>query len=335
MDNDPGVMNMGSLDGFGDFSGARPTNVALSPCTGGMLGRVNSPASVNIHNFTHSTLVHPSQVQNVSNSIDSVGEMHYVLPTSNRNTSLFHGVQPSLELDQLQHNKGNANFNNSRMSVSTQQGKWSSTGTALSSLNNLASGPMNNPQMLHGNASSGGFINQSASFALESINNGVSHWQKRVEASEMHPNPLLSAEPFHSQLPLNVFSDNNSSGAYLQNNPIVLSSGFEVSREMQCQVGSTGDVQNMAQCWAEQGQGSGVLNQKMDMHTGGGSSVGASALVQQNVKLATESRSSSNEDLLFSEQPKLLPGYTPQGYDPMDELVNVMLKPVGNHSTLS
>ncbi|XP_041997059.1 two-component response regulator ARR12-like [Salvia splendens] len=264
MDNDPGVMSMGSLDGFvGDFSGARPTNVALSPCTGGMLGRVNSPANVNIHNFTHSTLVHPSQVQNVSNSIDSVGEMRHVLPTSNRNTSLFHGVQLSLELDQLQHNKGNANFdsiNNSRMSVATQQGQWSSTVMA----------PMNNPQMLHGNASSGGFINQD-----------------------------------------------------LQNNPIVLSSGFEVSRERQCQVGSTGDVQNMAQCWAEQGQGSG----KMDMYTGGGSSVGASALVQQNGNLATESTSCSNEDLLFSEHPKLLPGYTPQGYDPLDELVNVMLKP--------
>ncbi|KAG6410473.1 hypothetical protein SASPL_128534 [Salvia splendens] len=287
------VMNMGSLDGFGDFqsfSGARPTNVALSHCAGGMLGRVNSPGNVNIHNFTPSTLVQPSQAQNVSNSIDSV--------------------------------------------VATQQGQWSSAVTAVSS---LVSGPMNNPQMLHGNAqqplSSGGFIHQSASF-----NSGVSYptgvnWQKRVEASEMqHPNPLLSAEPFHSQLPLNVFSDNNSSGTYVQNNPIALSSGlglppFEVSREMQCQVGSMGDVQNVAQCWAEQGQGSGVLNQKMDMYTGGGSSVGASALVQQNGNLATESTSSSNEDLLFSEQPKLLPGYTPQGYDPLDELVNVMLKP--------
>lgn len=306
MDNDPGVMNMGSLGGFGDFrtfGGARPTNVALSHCAGGMLGRVNGPGNVNIHNFTPSTLVQPSQAQNLSNSIDSV--------------------------------------------VATQQGQWSST---LSSLNNLVSGPMTNPQMLHGNAqqplSGGGFIHQSASFALESFNSGVSYptgvnWQKRVEASEMqHPNPLLSAEPFHSQLPLNVFGDNSSSGTYLQNNPIALPSGmglppFEVSREMQCQVGLTGGVQNMAQCWAEQGQGSGVLNQKTDMYTGGGSSVGASALVQQNGKLATESTSSSNEGVLFSEQPKLLPGYTPQGYDPLDELVNVMLKPVDNHSTLS
>ncbi|KAL1553757.1 two-component response regulator ARR12-like [Salvia divinorum] len=338
---DPGFMNMGSLDGFGDFrtsSGARPTNVALSPCTGGKFGRLNSPGNVNIHNLTPSTLVQPSQAQNMSNSTNSVGKMHHVLPTSNRNPRLFHGIQPPLGLDQLQHNKGNANFNSINNSRTFRTG---STGAALSSLNNLVAGPMNNQQMLHGNVqqplNSGGFSNQPASFALESFNNGVSeptsvNWQKRVEASKMHPNPLLSAEPFHSQLPLNVFRDNNSAGTYLQNNPIVLSSGlglppFEVSREMQCQVGLMGNVQNMAQCWAEQRQGSGVLNQKMDMYTGGRSSVGVSALVQQNGNLATESSSRSNEDFLFSEQPKLLSGFTHQGYDPLDELGIAMMKP--------
>ncbi|KAL1563483.1 two-component response regulator ARR12-like [Salvia divinorum] len=338
---DSGFMHLGSLDGFGDFrtfSGARLGNVALSSYPGGMLGRLNSPGNVNICNLTPSTLVQPSLAQNLSNSINPLGKMNLVLPTSNQSPSLFQGIQPSLELDQLQHNKSTTNFNSINNSRIFRNG---STGVALGSSNNLLNSPMSNPLMLHGNTqqplSGGRFGNQSGPFTSESFNNGVSdptneNWPNRVDASKMHPNTLLSAEPFHSQLPLSGLRDNNSSnGTYLQNNPIDLSSGlalppFEDSREMQCQqVGSMGDVQNMAQSWSEQRQGSGSVNQKMDMYTGGRSSGGASALVQQNEKLASESISRSNEDFLF-EQPKLPSGFTPQGYDSLDELVNAMIK---------
>ncbi|XP_042062477.1 two-component response regulator ARR12-like [Salvia splendens] len=337
---DSGFMHMGSLDGFGDFrtfSGTRLGNVALSSYPGVMLGRLNSPGNVNMRNLTPSSLVQPTLAQNLSSSINSLGKMNLVLPTSNQTPSLFQGIQPSLEMDQLQHNKGTANFtsiNNSRIF------RTGSAGAALGSSNSLFNSPMSNPLLLHGNTqqplSGGRFGNQSAPFTSESFNNGVSdptneNWQNRVDASKIHPNTLLSAEPFHSQLPLNGLRDNNSSnGTYLQNNPIDLSSGlalppFEDSREMQCQVGPMGDVQNMAQSWSEQRQGSGIVNQKMDMYTGGRSSSGGSALVQQNGKLVTESIPRSNEDFLF-EQPKLPSGLAPQGYDSLDELVNAMIK---------
>ncbi|XP_057767118.1 two-component response regulator ARR12-like [Salvia miltiorrhiza] len=338
---DSGFMHMGSLEGYGDFrtfTGARLANVALSPYTSGMFGRLNSPGNVNIRNLTPSSLVQPSQAQNLSNSINSLGKMNLVLPTSNQSPSLFQGIQPSLDLDPLQHHKGTANFNSINSSRMFRTGStFTDTGAALGSSNNLLHSPMSNPQMLHGNSqpplSGGGFVTHS-----ETFNNGVSdstngNWQNSIEASKIHPNPLLSAEPFHSQLPLNGLRDHTSSnGTYLQNNPVGVSSGlalppFEDSREIQCQVGSMGDVQNMnqvpSQSWAEQIQGSGILNQK----TGGRSSGGASALVQQNGdgRLATESRSRSNEDFLFV-QPKLQSGFTPQGYDSLDELVKAMIK---------
>lgn len=396
--NDAPFMHMGSLDGLGDFrslGGARLSNVALSPYTnGGMLGRLNSPGNVNLRNLTSSTLVQPSQAQNLSNSINSLGRMHLVLPNSSQNPSLYQEIQSSLELDQLQQNNGcagAANFNainNSRMFRTAST--FSDTGAALGSSNSLLNTSTRNPLMLHGNAqqalSGGGFGNQSAhdiaSFTSESFNTGVSgssnlldpgkcneNWQNTVESSNMHQNPLLSAEPFHSQ-PLNGSRDNNSSnGPYAHNNPIGLSSGmalvpFEDSREMQCQLGgSMGDLQNMnqvpGQSWVEPrqnyahssqfpangtmsnlgqslDQSSGVMNQKMDMYIGGRSTGSASALMQQNEdgKPATESRSRSNEDFL-SEQSKLHGGFAPQGYDSLDELVNAMIKRVDNHLTLS
>lgn len=360
---DSGFMHMGSLDGFGDyrtFTGARLPNVALSPYSGGMLGRLNSPGNVNIRNLTPSTLVQPSQAQNLSNSINSLGKMHLVLPTSTQSPSLFQGIQPSLELDHLQQNKGTENFNSINNSRIFRTGStFADTGAALGSSNNLLS----NPLMLHGTAqrplSVGGFGNHSASFTSESFNNGVcgptnlldpgkcnESWQNNLEQPKLHRNPLLSAEPFQSQLPLNGMRGNNSSnGPYLQNDSIGLSSGvtlppFEDSREMQCQVSSMGDLQHMNQVPANpvmsMDRGSGILNPKMDMYTGSRSGGSAAALVQQNGdgELVTESRSRSNEDYLF-EQQKLQLGFAHQGYDSLDELVNAMIKRVHNHSTLS
>ncbi|KAH6772358.1 hypothetical protein C2S51_010762 [Perilla frutescens var. frutescens] len=384
---DSPFMHMGSLDGLGDFrtlAGARLSNVALSPYTnGGLLGRLNSPGNVNLRNITPSTLVQPSQAQNLSNSINSLGKMHLVLPNSSQSPSLFQGIQSSLELDQLQQNKGAAHFNsmnNPRMFRTA--GTFTDSGASLGSSNNLLISSPSNPLMLHGNAQQalgdGAFGNQSAhdvaSFTSESFNTGVSgsshlldpgkcneNWQNTVESSTMHSNPLLSAEPFHSQLPLNDSRDNTSSnGTYVQNNPICPSPAmvlppFQDAREMQCQIGSMGDVHNMnqvpGQSWTEQrpnyahsspipangimsnlgqstDQSSGMLNQKMDMYSGGRSAGSApSALMLQNEdgNLVRESRSRSNEDFLF-EQPKIPGGFAPQSYDPLTELMNAMIK---------
>ncbi|KAK6151621.1 hypothetical protein DH2020_014256 [Rehmannia glutinosa] len=325
---DSPFMHMSSLDGLGDFrtlAGPRLGNVALSPfSTNGMLGRLNSSANVNLRNLTPSPLVQPSQAQNLTNSITSLGKMHLVLSPGNQNANLFQGIPSSLELDQLQQNKG-TNFNsidNSRLFTNGQQ--------ALSV---------------------GGFGNQPthemASFNSESFNACVSgssnlldpgkcneNWQNTIESSKMHPNPLLSAETFHS-LPLNGTRDNNSSnGPYFQNNSIDLSSGMAL--------GSSEQRQNYAQSLNSNfgngvvsplgrslDQNNGILNQKMDMFMNGRFSGSGSTLMQQNEngRSASELRPRSNEDFLL-EQPKLQGGFVRQSYDSLDELVNAMIKRV-------
>ncbi|KAL2228386.1 two-component response regulator ARR12 [Sesamum indicum] len=277
---DSPFMRMGSLDGLGDFrtlSGARLANVGLSPfTTGGMLGRLNSPANVNLRNLTPSALIQPSQTQNLNSSITSLGKMHSALSPASPNASLFQGIPSSLELDQLQPSQGalgSANVNSiddSRM-----------FSAAIGSSSNLMNSSTNSPMMLNVQQvlGGGGFGNQSthnmASFNAESFNAGVSsssnlldpgkcneNWQNALESSKMQPNPLLSTEVFHSQLPLNGSRDNSSSnGSYFQNNAIEFSSAmalppFEDSRDMQCQESFMGDIQNMnqvpSQRWEEQ-----------------------------------------------------------------------------------
>ncbi|PIM98378.1 hypothetical protein CDL12_29146 [Handroanthus impetiginosus] len=350
---DSPFMRMGSLDGLGDFRG-RLSNVGLSPfTTGGMLGRLNSPANVNLHNLTPSALVQPNQAQNLSNAI---GKMHLI----GQNASLFQGISSSLDLDPLQHNKGiSTNFNdidNSRMF--TTASTFSDPGAAIGSSSNILSSTLNNTMMLNGNGT-----HNMASFNSESFNAGVSgstnlldpgkcneNWQITIDTSKMQPNSLLSTESFQGQLPLNGSRDNTSSnGPFLHNNTIDLSSGtavtFEDWREMRCHGGLVGDVQNMNRRWGDQRQNyahgssnafgslnshipanSRILNQNTEI-VNGGSSGSASTLMLHNEsgKLATESRVRSNEEFL-SEQSKLQGGFVPQSYDSLDELVNAMIK---------
>ncbi|KAG8367563.1 hypothetical protein BUALT_Bualt16G0084900 [Buddleja alternifolia] len=104
-------MRMGSLDGLGDFQtlagSGQLRNVGLSPfTTGGMLGRLNSPANVNLRNLTPSALVQPNRPQNLTNSIPALGKVHPLFSPTSQNPSLFQGMPLGLELDQLQQNKG-------------------------------------------------------------------------------------------------------------------------------------------------------------------------------------------------------------------------------------
>lgn len=360
---DSSFMHMGSLDGLGDYrtlAGERLPNIALSPyTTSTMLGRLNSPANVNLRNYTPSSLVQPSQPQNL---ITSLGKMNLVLsPAASQSSSLFQGIPSSLELDQLQQNKGpTANFNtidNSRIF----------NGAAIGSSSNLLNNNANNPVILSG----GGFGNHSTqeitSFGSDSFNAGGfgssnlldpgkcnDNWQNTTESSKMPPNALLSSEPFNGELHFDGSRKNDSSNdVYLQNNSVDFASGVAIA---------TSDVHNMnqspSQRWGEQrqsyahsssnnifgslnshipgngivsplDQSSGILNQKMDMFVNGRSSAGASTLMQQNdtEKGAPELRPRSNEDFLL-EQPKLQGGFVPQSYDSLDELVNAMIKRV-------
>ncbi|KAI3443987.1 hypothetical protein Pfo_000652 [Paulownia fortunei] len=283
---DSPFMHIGPFEGLGDFrtlaGPGRLANAALSHySTGGMLGRLNTPANVNLRNLTPSTLIQPSHAQNLSNSITALGKMHPVLPAANQNPSLFQGIPSSLELDQLQQNKcatGIVNFNavdDSRMHNASN--KFTDPGAVIGGSCNMLNSTQSNPMVLHGNyqqtLSGGGFGNQSshnmASFNSESFHVGVDGSSNlldpiTIESSKMQPNSLLSIVPFHSQLPMNSARENNfSGGPYLQHSPIDISSTtmalpLEDSREMQYREGLVGDVQKIAQTpsqrWAEQGQ---------------------------------------------------------------------------------
>ncbi|KAL2465624.1 Two-component response regulator ARR12 [Abeliophyllum distichum] len=372
---DSPFVRMGSLDGLGDFrtlaGSGRFANTALSPYSAnGMLGRLNSPGGVNLRNLTSSALIQPNHAQNLSDSMTNVGKFHPVISPGSQNASLFQG---SLELDPLQQNKctaGITNFNSmddSRMF--TAAGMFTDTGEAIGSSSNTLNGAPNNLMMLHGNsqrALSGGFGNQSlnmASFNTESLNAGVSHssnfldhgkfnenWQSTIQLPKLQSNSLLSAEPLHCQLPLNIVRDSNSlNGPHLQNNPLDLSPtamdsrSLEDSRgEMQFQEGLVShNSDNIFGSYNSNipangilpplsrslDQNSGIFNRKMEMIVNGRLPGGASTLMQQNEieKSNTESRRRCNENFL-SEQAKLQGGFVSQSYDSLDDLVNSMVK---------
>ncbi|XP_075490301.1 two-component response regulator ARR12-like isoform X1 [Primulina tabacum] len=269
---DSPFMRMGSLDGLGDFramSGSgRIGNVALSPyATSGILGRLNSPANMNLHNLTQSSLVQPNHSPNSSNLI---GKTHPVLSSPCLNPSLFQGI-PSLDLDQIQQ-KGSLNFNAMNDSkIFAAANTFTDLGAAIGGSSHLFDSDGNNAMVLvggFGNPSS----NNMASFSSESFNTGITcssnlldpgkcneTWQNTTELPKMQPNSLLSVNPFHPQLPLNSMRDNNSSnGSYSQNNPIVASSvPLQVSRMRSCQdlvcdAQTTNQTTN--QRWGEQKQ---------------------------------------------------------------------------------
>ncbi|KAL0340430.1 UNVERIFIED_CONTAM: Two-component response regulator ORR22 [Sesamum radiatum] len=147
---DSPFMRIGPFEGLGDFrtlaGPGRLANAGLAPyTTGGMLGRLNTPANVNLRNLTPSALLQPTHAQNIT----ALGEMHPILPPTNQNSSLFQGMPSSLELDQLQHNKcptGIVNFNavdDSRMYAASNA--FTDTGAAIGSSTTIANGIPGNP----------------------------------------------------------------------------------------------------------------------------------------------------------------------------------------------
>ncbi|KAK4415038.1 Two-component response regulator ORR22 [Sesamum alatum] len=350
---DSPFMHIAPFEGLGDFrtlaGPGRLANAGLSPyATGGMLGRLNTPANVNLRNLTPSALLQPTHAQNIT----ALGEMHPVLPPTNQNPSLFQGMPSSLELDQLQQNKcatGIVNFNaidDSRMY--TASNAFTDTGAAIGSSTSTVNGIPGNPLMLHENSQQtlsggGGFGSHSShnmtSFSLESLTAGVYGSSNLLdpgsaESCKMQPNAVLSTDPFHGQLPLNGVRENNfSNGSYLHNNPVDISSTtmalpFEDSREMQCQENSyipaNGTVSPLSRSLDQDSE---IFNQKTGMFINSRVTGGASNLMQknENEKLATESRARSSDNFLL-EQPKSRGGFIPRNYDSLDAMMNAMIK---------
>ncbi|KAL1534074.1 two-component response regulator ARR12-like [Salvia divinorum] len=361
---DSHFMRIGPFEGLGDFrtlfGQGRLGSAGLSHYrTGGMLDPLNTP-NVSLHNLSSSTLIQPNHAQSIS-----------ALTSTNQSPSLFQGIPPLLELDQLQKIKcgtGMSSFNaidNSRL-----QSKFSDPGAAINILNSSAH------MMQHGNyqrtISGGGFGNQSSQ-NMDSFNVGFNTSSNlldsvTIQSARTEPVSLLSAEPFHSQLPMSTTRDNGlCDGPFLKKNPIDISSTtipfpLKDSRGMQCREGLVGDVQiidhTASQRWGEQGQtyghsltasfgtlnahvagngvvsplsqslnqDSGIIKEKMGVFINGRLAGGANLMLQNgNEKVSTESRATTNDNFLL-EQQKLPSAFAPRSYDPLDAMMNAMIK---------
>ncbi|KAL3629625.1 hypothetical protein CASFOL_026847 [Castilleja foliolosa] len=300
--NDSPFMHMASLDGLGDYrslTGTRLPNVALSSSftSNGMLGRLNSSNNLNLRTIAPNPLIQSNQAQNLTNSISSLGKMNLVLPStpSNQTVNLFQSTLDNNKIDSSR--------------IFSNIGAFSDLGPALGASRNLInSGFVNQP------------TNEMSSFNSESFNNpGVSGndiWQN---------NSLLSTDPFNSQLPtLNGSRDKNSSNStYFQNDPIDVSSGMGLVSSERMHNYAHGSTNN---------NNFGSLNcvvstSGQNMFVNGRLNGNDSTIVQtnENEKPGMELRRRSNEDYVM-EPPKLQSGFVRPSYDPLDELMNAMIK---------
>ncbi|XP_051150269.1 two-component response regulator ARR12-like isoform X2 [Andrographis paniculata] len=338
-------MRIGPYEGLADFrslaGSGRLSNAALSPYgPGGMLGRLNSPANVNLRNLAPPPLGQPGHAQ----SISALGKMHPVIPAAGQNPGLFQGIPSSLELDQLHQKKYSTSamsFNaldESRM-YGASSNAFTDPGVALGSTSNILSAiPGSNPMMLQGNSpqtlSDGGFGSQSshntASFNLDSFNAGVNSSSNlldpgAIESSKLQQNPILSSgDPFQNQLP---FQEGLVVGD-VQNIPNQRWGGGG-EQGPNYGHGSKSNFASMNACVADSGassmtrnieqESSGMFNQKIGMFVNGrlGGSNGLN-LVQpnENEKMANETIARSS-DALFNHR---------GGYGSLDDMMNAMIK---------
>ncbi|XP_040999120.1 two-component response regulator ARR12-like isoform X1 [Juglans microcarpa x Juglans regia] len=275
---DSSYMRMGSLDGFGEFhslaGSGRLSSSALSSYTPGeMLGRLNSHASLVLRGITSSGPVQASG-QNLSSSINTLGQIQPTPLPSNQSASLFQGVLTSLELTQLQQSKctsSTGDFNpitDSRGFTAVSNG-FSDTRVNVGSSTSLLPGASSHPLVVQGNPQlpddRGAFVNHSlgvASLTPDTFDIGgggcsnfLDHnrsnesWQSAIQLSRFSSNAVPLREPFnHNQFPYNNFVI-SSTGPCTTNGPIDFSSRSAVSAPLEdsrgdayCQEGLMGNV---------------------------------------------------------------------------------------------
>lgn len=289
-------MRMGSLDGLGGFrtlaGSGRLAQASLSSyAPGGMLGRPNSPAGVNLRNLASSPMLQPNHGQNLSNnSINALKLNPNVLPAS-QNANLFQGIPALLELDRLQQSKCATHMG--QLNPLDESGLLTAASTFMNSRlvgssNISMPNVSNNPILLQVNSqqplTGARFGNQTsldiASFSSEAFNTSVSgssnfldhdryneNWQNSIQPVKFQSSSFPLTEPFsNSHLPQDRVRDNDTSTVpHLQNNPVDFSTStgaplsFKASRgETQCRESLGGAVQimNQATCqrWPDQNQ---------------------------------------------------------------------------------
>ncbi|GMI84398.1 response regulator 12 [Hibiscus trionum] len=107
---DSSYLRMGSLNGLGNFHAFAGTdqlhNAAFrSFPPSGVLGRLNTPAGLGIRGLPSPGTIQLGHAQNSGHSSNDQSKLQSLVP-GNHNTNILQGMPMSLELDQLQNNKG-------------------------------------------------------------------------------------------------------------------------------------------------------------------------------------------------------------------------------------
>lgn len=275
---DASYLRMGSLNGLGNFhslteSGQFHNTALRSFPHSGMLGRLNTPAGLGMHGLPSSGMIQLGHGQNSSSStIDQVKFQSAILP-GNHNGSVLQGMPMSLELDQLQQNRGvtrvrelsNSSDNTTVFPISNCLPD--SKVTVGSSTNHLL-GVTNNNLMLEGHTQgaqgSKVFGNQS-SVSVASLNSEFSshlpdhsrlndNWSTAAQSSVIQSNsfPLSDCFKLATLHPSNLRNNMSTLALQIGNNPCDVSSITSVSTQSR---DSRADIQcqaNMISCNSRQ-----------------------------------------------------------------------------------
>ncbi|KAK4344428.1 hypothetical protein RND71_037522 [Anisodus tanguticus] len=349
---DSAYMRMGSLDGLGGYrtlagSGRFGGQASLSSHAsgGGMLGRLNSPAGVSLHNLASSSPMLQPNNHGQNSSNNALTKLNPNFPPASQNANLFQGIPALLELDQLQQSK-----------CATHVGEFGNN-----SLSNVSNNPIllqvNSQQPLTG-PTGAGFGNQPsiniASFSSEAFNTGVSGSSNFLDHERYNENWQNFMQPlkFHSSsFPLR--GNDTSAGPHLQNNPVDISSSTIVSLPFEASRGETQFCETLGgavQWWPDQNQhyshnsnnifgngGMASLTNPMDQNNDmfcrrvetsltGRSNGGSSTHVHhsESEKLTHDSRTRTNEDNYRFHITRQQVGFLPQGYGSLDDLTSAM-----------
>nr|XP_010323174.1 two-component response regulator ORR24 isoform X2 [Solanum lycopersicum] len=339
-------VRMGSLDGLGDFrtlgGSGRYTHAALSSySSGGMLGRLNSAAGLSVRNLAASQLLQPSHGQNLSNSVNAFTKLNPSIPPASQNASLFQGIPASLELDQLQQRNpqqpltGGGFGNQHSQNITPFSSDSFNTGVNGSS-NFLEHGRCNDWQ---NSVQLSKFQSNSFPLTESFINSHLPQISAREAAAHLQNSPLdftsttsvsppfedsrgeiqfrqsmASAVQSMNQTPSQAWADNKQQYSHNSNNTF--------GNNLSSQVPNDGSMASLSHSMNQNNENFG---RRMDMSLIGRSSGGSSTLVQhtEHEKLTPDSRTRSNEEYLL-EPTKQQVGFSPQGYDSLDDLMTAM-----------
>ncbi|KAL6965602.1 hypothetical protein U1Q18_036658 [Sarracenia purpurea var. burkii] len=278
-------MPMSSQDRFGDFqtmSGrGRLLNPGLSYQTGGIFGRLNSPAGVSPRSLSSFARIQPIHAQNLVDSVVGSSKLQPVVSPTDEKASLFQAIPTRLELDQLQQRKCTSHVE--EFSFAGDPTIFVPANTFADNIAPIGSSSMclpstsNNPilQGIPQQTQSAGVFDNQSSFKVISLSSeplytaiGGSNFLDNGRCNENWQSTIqgLSETCNNDQLlPYSMKNNSSSTGLHIEGSRLGFSSTKIISAPipiegtggvMQCHAGLVGgDIQNMNQAidqrWGE------------------------------------------------------------------------------------